>query len=113
MYRIGHQIKAVSPLICNLQRIAPTLKLPRYQSTITTQGPLSLYNSYLEKKVLKPDACQLRAVSKLQDLYERVKDYNPIDKPESTATEKTKAGELHVTHKVFLHLYISSFYVLH
>lgn len=41
------------------------------------EGPLRLYNSYLERQVLKPDDCQLQVVYQLQGLYERLKDYDP------------------------------------
>ena len=41
------------------------------------EGPLRLYNSYLERQVLKPDNCQLQVVYQLQGLYERLKDYDP------------------------------------
>ncbi|KAK3730828.1 hypothetical protein QZH41_009945, partial [Actinostola sp. cb2023] len=40
-------------------------------------GPLGVYNSYLERRILKTDECQQQAVIKLQDLYDRVKHYEP------------------------------------
>lgn len=43
----------------------------------SSEGPLRLYNSYLQRQVLKPDDCQLRVVYQLQGLYERLKDYDP------------------------------------
>ena len=40
------------------------------------EGPLQLYKSYLERKVLKPDNSQLKVVCNLQSLFERLKDYD-------------------------------------
>lgn len=48
------------------------------------EGPLRLYNSYLQKQVLKPDQCQLQIVRKLQGLYERLKDYDPQCRSDSS-----------------------------
>lgn len=40
------------------------------------EGPLQLYKSHLERKVLKPDDSQLKVVCNLQSLFERLKDYD-------------------------------------
>ena len=50
------------------------------------EGPLRLYQSYLEKQLLKPDDSQSKVVYQLQGLYERVKDYDP----------KQKSSKLHI-----------------
>lgn len=37
-----------------------------------SDGPMRLYQSYLEKRVLAPDHSQLQAVSRLQSLYDQL-----------------------------------------
>jgi len=41
-----------------------------------SEGPFGIYKSYLDRNILKPDKRQHQAVVKLQDLYNRVKDYD-------------------------------------
>ena len=65
----------------NFQTVC-ALRKACYSDGISSQeGPLRLYNSYLQKQVLKPDDCQLQVVYKLQGVYERLKNYDPRLQP--------------------------------
>lgn len=76
---IGHSTKRLARC-CFHWRIQTTCAIRKtcYSSaTSCDEGPLRLYNSYLQKQVVKPDDCQLKVVYQLQRLYERLKDYDP------------------------------------
>ncbi|EDO32020.1 predicted protein [Nematostella vectensis] len=49
-------------------------------------GPVGLYRSYLDQKLLVPDEYQRRAVNELQGLYHRIVEYG-------TATQNTSKGD--------------------
>lgn len=52
--------------------------IARYGShSSLSEGPVGIYKSYLDRNILRPDKRQHQAVVKLQDLYDRVKDYKP------------------------------------
>lgn len=61
----------------SIQALCATGKAYFSYEAVSYEGPLREYNSYLQKQVLKPDECQQQIVHKLQNLYERLKDYDP------------------------------------
>lgn len=65
------------PSYKNIQALFSTGKAYSSYEAVSHEGPLRKYNTYLQKQVLKPDECQKQIVHKLQNLYERLKDYDP------------------------------------
>lgn len=65
------------PSYKNIQTLCATRKAYSSHEAVSYEGPLGQYNTYLQKQVLKPDECQKQIVHKLQNLYERLKDYDP------------------------------------
>ena len=61
----------------NFQTVCALRKACYSNGISSHEGPLRLYDSYLQKEVLKPDDCQLQVVYKLQGVYERLKNYDP------------------------------------
>lgn len=67
----------------NIQALFSTGKAYSSYEAVSHEGPLRKYNTYLQKQVLKPDECQKQTVHKLQNLYERLKDYDPQQRTDS------------------------------
>ncbi|ODQ78414.1 hypothetical protein BABINDRAFT_9202 [Babjeviella inositovora NRRL Y-12698] len=62
------------------ERRLPTVSSPALSDcSLTITDPFVIYQNYVARGILKPDEAQMRAAKEFQNLYYRVKDYEPLE----------------------------------
>ena len=62
------------------------------QLTTKPITPVKRYNSLLKEGILKPDRCQFLAILKLQELYNELEKYSPLQSTVSSMDSQENKG---------------------